>query len=55
MFKTSLKIDNKSLLENTIKLLFKLNINKIFLNSHHLSQQIKKFILEKKLSKKLNI
>ena len=45
--KPLLKIDNKSLLENTIDLLFKLNINKIFLNSHHLSQQIKRFLLEK--------
>ena len=53
--KPLLKIDNKSLLENTIELLFKLNINKIFLNSHHLSQQIKKFILEKKLSKKIKV
>ena len=53
--KPLLKIDNKSLLENTIELLFKLNINKIFLNSHHLSQQIKKFILEKKLKKKIKV
>ena len=53
--KPLLKIDNKSLLENTIELLFKLNINKIFLNSHHLSQQIKRFILEKKLSKKIKV
>ena len=36
--KPLLKIGNKSLLENTIDLLFKLNINKIFLNSHYLSQ-----------------
>ena len=53
--KPLLKIDNKSLLENTIELLFKLNINKIFLNSHHLSQQIKNFVLEKKLSKKVKV
>ena len=53
--KPLLKIDNKSLLENTIELLFKLNINKIFLNSHHLSQQIKRFIIEKKLSKKVKV
>ena len=53
--KPLLKIGNKSLLENTIELLFKLNINKIFLNSHHLSQQIKRFILEKKLSKKIKV
>ena len=53
--KPLLKIHNKSLLENTIELLFKLNINKIFLNSHHLSQQIKRFILEKKLSKKIKV
>ena len=53
--KPLLKIGNKSLLENTIELLFKLNINKIFLNSHHLSQQIKKFILEKKLKKKIKV
>ena len=53
--KPLLKIDNKSLLENTIELLFRLNINKIFLNSHHLSQQIKRYILEKKLSKKIKV
>ena len=53
--KPLLKIHNKSLLENTIELLFKLNINKIFLNSHHLSQQIKKFIFKKKLSKKIKV
>ena len=53
--KPLLKIDNKSLLENTIELLFKLNINKIFLNSHHLSKQIKKFVLEKKLTKKMRV
>ena len=53
--KPLLKIGNKSLLENTIELLFKLNINKIFLNSHHLSQQIKRFIIEKKLSKKIKV
>ena len=53
--KPLLKIDNRSLLENTIELLSKLNINKIFLNSHHLSQQINRFILEKKLSKKVKV
>ena len=53
--KPLLKINNKSLLENTIELLFKLNINKIFLNSHHLSQQIQKFVFEKKLSKKIKV
>ena len=53
--KPLLEINNKSLLENTIEILFKLNINKIFLNSHHLSQQIKKFILQKKLSKKIRV
>ena len=53
--KPLLKINNKSLLENTIELLFKLNINKIFLNSHHLSQQIQKFVFKKKLSKKIKV
>ncbi len=53
--KPLLKIDNKSLLENTVELLFKLNVNKIFLNSHHLSQKIKKFVVEKKLSKKIKV
>ena len=53
--KPLLKIDNKSLLENTIDLLFKLKIKKILLNSHHLSQQIKQFVLEKKLSKKIKV
>ena len=53
--KPLLEIDNKTLLENTIDLLFKLNINKIFLNSHHLSKQIKKFVLEKKLNKKIRV
>ena len=53
--KPLLKIDNKSLLENTIDLLFKLKVKKIFLNSHHLSQQIKQFVLEKKLSKNIKV
>jgi len=53
--KPLLKIDNKSLLENTIDLLFKLKVKKILLNSHHLSQQIKQFVLEKKLSKKIKV
>ena len=53
--KPLLEIDNKTLLENTIELLFKLKINKIFLNSHHLSKQIKKFVLEKKLTKKMRV
>ena len=53
--KPLLEIDNKTLLENTIELLFKLNINKIFLNSHHLSKQIKKFVLEKKLKKRMRV
>ena len=50
--KPLLKIGNKSLLENTIELLIELKVNKILLNSHHLRQQIKQFVLEKKLSKK---
>ena len=53
--KPLLKIDNKSLLENTIDLLFKLKVKKILLNSHHLSQQIKQFVLEKKLSKNIKV
>ena len=53
--KPLLEIDNKSLLENTIDLLFKLKIKKILLNSHHLSQQIKQFVLKKKLSKKIKV
>ena len=53
--KPLLEIDNKSLLENTIDLLFKLKIKKILLNSHHLSQQIKQFVLKKKLSKKITV
>ena len=53
--KPLLEINNKTLLENTIELLIKLNINKIFLNSHHLSQQIKKFVLKKKFSKKMRV
>ncbi len=53
--KPLLKIDNKSLLENTIDLLFKLKVKKILLNSHHLRQQIKQFVLEKKLSKKIKV
>ena len=53
--KPLLKIGNKSLLENTIELLFELKVKKILLNSHHLSEQIKQFILEKKLSKKIKV
>ena len=53
--KPLLKIGNKSLLENTIELLFALKVKKILLNSHHLSEQIKQFILEKKLSKKIKV
>ena len=53
--KPLLKIGNKSLLENTIELLFALKIKKILLNSHYLSEQIKQFILEKKLSKKIKV
>ena len=53
--KPLLKINNKSLLENTIELLFKLKVKKILLNSHHLSQQIKQFVLENKLSKKIRV
>ena len=53
--KPLLKIDDKSLLENTLDLLFKLKVKKILLNSHHLSQQIKQFVLKKKLSKKITV
>ena len=53
--KPLLKIGKKSLLENTIELLFKLKVKKILLNSHHLSQQIKQFVIKKKLSKKIKV
>lgn len=53
--KPLLKIGNKSLLENTIELLIELKVNKILLNSHHLRQQIKQFVLEKKFSKKIKV
>lgn len=53
--KPLLKVGRISLLENTIKLLNGLNVNQIFLNSHHLNKQIKRFILKKKFSKKIKI
>ncbi len=53
--KPLLKIGNKSLLENTIELLIELKVNKILLNSHHLRQQIKQFVLENKFSKKIKV
>ena len=53
--KPLLKIGNKSLLENTIDLLFDLKVKRILVNSHHLRKQIKRFILEKNLSKKIKV
>ena len=53
--KPLLKVGRISLLENTIKLLNGLNVNQIFLNSHHLNKQIKRFILKKKFSKKITL
>ena len=50
--KPLLKIKDKTILEKCINLIIKLKIEKIFLNSFYLSDQIFDFIKKKKISDK---
>ena len=47
--KSLLEINKKTLLENTIRVLEKFQINEIVINTHYLSDQINKFIKNKKI------
>ena len=47
--KPLLKLNNFTLLENTINLIIKLNIKKIKLNTFYLQDQIKEFVKKKEL------
>mgnify|MGYP001470930403 CR=1 FL=1 len=51
--KPLLKINNKTLLENTIHFLEKFGVEKIVINTHYLSGQIAKFISSKKFVSKI--
>ena len=51
--KSLLKINKKTLLENTIHILEKFGIEEIVINTHYLSDQINKFIDNKKFSSKI--
>ena len=53
--KPLLKINNKTLLENTIYFLEKLGIQEIVINTHYLSDQIASFINSKKFNPKIFI
>lgn len=53
--KPLLEINNISLLERAIKLLIKSGVEEISINVHHLSEQIEKFIEEKKFKVQVNI
>ena len=53
--KPLLKINNISLLERAINLLIKSGVEEISINVHHLSEQIEKFIREKKFKVEVNI
>ena len=53
--KPLLEIKNISLLERAINLLIKSGVEKISINVHHLSEQIEKFIREKKFKVQFNI
>ncbi len=53
--KPLLKINNISLLERAINLLIKSGVEEISINVHHLSEQIEKFIKEKKFKVQVNI
>ena len=46
--KPLIELNNVTLLENTINLIKKLGIRKIFINTFHLEEQIKNYIREKK-------
>ena len=51
--KSLLKINKKTLLENTIHILEKFGIEEIVINTHYLSDQINTFIDNKKFSSKI--
>ena len=53
--KPLIKIGNKNLLERAIELLINHGIEEIAINVHHLSDQIKNFIIEKKYKVKIKI
>ena len=53
--KPLLHINKKTLLENTINLLKKFGIKEIFINTHHLSDKIVKFIEKKNFNLKIKI
>ncbi len=53
--KPLLEVNNKTMLENCIKLIIKLNIKKILLNTHYLGDQIFEFIQKKKFSLDIEI
>ena len=53
--KPLIKIGNKNLLERAIELLINHGIEEIAVNVHHLSDQIKNFIIEKKYKVKIKI
>ena len=53
--KPLLKINKKTLLENTIHILEKFGIEEIIINTHYLSDQISTFINNKKFSSKIFI
>ena len=53
--KPLLKINNITLLENTIKLIKNLEIQKIIINTFYLQEEIKKFIKEKKFGIEIEV
>ncbi len=53
--KPLIELNNVTLLENTINLIKKLGIRKIFINTFHLEEQIKNYIREKKFDISINI
>ena len=53
--KPLLELNNITLLENTINLIKKLGIKKIFLNTFHLKDQISDYLKEKKFSISIDI
>ena len=53
--KPLIKINKKTLLENTIDILEKLEVNEIVINTHYLSEQINEFIKKKNFNSKISI
>ena len=53
--KSLLEINKKTLLENTIDILEKFEINEIVINAYYLSDQINKFLKNKKFNSKISI